>query len=79
MNGLKVFFNLCINSVAAAWFIYRGAVDWPAALVLAVGAIAGGYGGARFAKRIGQKKARASVVVIGLLVTAILFWQQSRG
>jgi uncharacterized membrane protein YfcA len=78
MNGLKAFFNFCINSVAAAYFIYRGAVDWPAALVLALGAIAGGYGGARLARHIGQKKARAAVIVIGLLVTAVLFWQQAR-
>ena len=78
MNGLKAFFNFTINSVAAAWFIVQGAVDWPAALVLAVGAVAGGYGGARLARRIGQKKARAAVVVIGLLVTAVLFWQQTR-
>lgn len=79
MNGLKAFFNVCINGVAAAYFIVRGAVDWPVALVLAVGAIAGGYGGARLARRIGQKKARAAVIVIGLFVTAVLFWQQLRG
>jgi uncharacterized membrane protein YfcA len=78
MNGLKAFFNFTINSVAAAYFIVQGAVDWPAALVLALGAIAGGYGGARLARRIGQKNARAAVVVIGLLVTAVLFWQQTR-
>jgi uncharacterized protein len=76
MNGLKNFFNLCINSVAAGYFIVRGAVTWPVVLVLAVGAIAGGYGGARFSKRIGQGKARAAVVVIGLLVSAVLAWQQ---
>ncbi|HYG64480.1 MAG TPA: sulfite exporter TauE/SafE family protein [Thermoanaerobaculia bacterium] len=79
MNGLKVFFNVCINSVAAVYFVARGAVDWPVALVLAIGAIAGGYGGARLARRIGQKKARAAVIVIGLFVTAVLFWQQLRG
>jgi|SRR6185369_9191935 len=78
MNGLKNFFNLCINCVAAGYFIYRGAVSWPEALVLAVGAVVGGYGGARFSKRIGQEKARAAVIVIGLLVTAILAWQQLR-
>jgi uncharacterized membrane protein YfcA len=78
MNGLKNFFNLCINCVAAGYFIYRGAVSWPEALVLATGAVVGGYGGARFSKRIGQEKARAAVIVIGLLVTAILAWQQLR-
>jgi uncharacterized protein len=53
-------------------------VVWPAALVIVVGATLGGYGGARFARRIGKEKARAAVVVIGLLVTAILFWQRLR-
>jgi uncharacterized protein len=78
MNGLKNFFNLCINCVAAVYFIYRGAVVWPAALVIVAGATVGGYAGARFARRIGREKARAAVIVIGLLVTAILFWQQMR-
>lgn len=78
MNGLKNFFNLCINGVAAAWFVIQGAVSWPEALVIAVGAAAGGYGGARFSRGIGQDKARAAVVVIGLLVTALLAWQQFR-
>ncbi len=78
MNGLKNLFNLCINSVAAAWFVIQGAVHWPAALVIAVGAAAGGYAGARFSRSIGQKKARAAVIVIGLLVTALLIWQQLR-
>jgi len=78
MNGLKNFFNLCINLVAAGYFILRGAVSWPEALILAVGAVLGGYGGARFSKRIGQDKARAAVIVIGFLVTAILAWQQLR-
>lgn len=78
MNGLKNFFNLCINSVAAAYFILRGAVSWPEALVLAVGAALGGYAGARFSRLIGQERARAAVVVIGLLVAALLAWQQLR-
>ena len=75
-NGVKNFFGFCINVVAAAYFIYKGAVVWPAALVIVGGATLGGYAGARFAQRIGKQKARAAVIVIGLAVTAILFWQQ---
>jgi uncharacterized membrane protein YfcA len=73
MNGLKNFFGMCINAVAAAYFIARGAVQWPAALVMIGGAIAGGYGGARFARRIGKERSRAAVVVIGFGIAALLF------
>ncbi|HXO43739.1 MAG TPA: sulfite exporter TauE/SafE family protein [Thermoanaerobaculia bacterium] len=78
MNGLKNFFGFCINGVAAAYFILRGAVVWPVALLMMAGSIAGGYGGARLAQVIGKEKARAAVVVIGFVVTAILFWQRAR-
>jgi len=76
-NGIKNFFGFCINLVAASYFMIKGAVVWPVALVLVAGSAFGGYAGARFAMRIGKEKARAAVVVIGLVVTAILFWQQA--
>ncbi len=78
-NGVKNFFGMCINGVAAAWFILRGAVDWPAAVVMIAGAIAGGYAGSRFARRIGRTRARVAVVIVGLLVAALLLWRQSIG
>ncbi|HJW13485.1 MAG TPA: sulfite exporter TauE/SafE family protein [Thermoanaerobaculia bacterium] len=74
-NGIKNFFGMCINGLAAGYFIIRGAVDWPAALIMIGGAIIGGYGGAGFARRIGREKARAAVIVIGLLVAGILLFQ----
>jgi uncharacterized protein len=77
-NGLKNVLTMAINGVAAAWFVLRGAVDWPAALVLGAGAIAGGYAGARFARSIGQERARVAVIVIGLGVTALLFLERGR-
>ncbi|MFN2385993.1 MAG: sulfite exporter TauE/SafE family protein, partial [Thermoanaerobaculia bacterium] len=76
-NGLKNFFGMCINGLAAAYFIARGAVAWPAALLMIAGAVAGGYAGARFARRIGQRKARAAVVVIGFLMAGMLLWLQA--
>ncbi len=74
-NGIKNFFGMCINGVAAGYFILRGAVDWPAALIMIAGAIAGGFAGAGFARRIGRDKARAAVIFIGLLVAVILLFQ----
>jgi len=77
MNGLKNFFGMCINGVAAAYFIAKGAVNWPYALVMLAGAIVGGYAGARFARRIGKDKARIAVVVIGFSIAAMLFLQRA--
>ena len=76
MNGLKNFFGICINGVAAAVFVISGNVDWRACLPVLAGSVAGGYLGARFNRRIGQAWARRAVVAIGLLVTLLLAWQQ---
>src|SRR5271156_3533745 len=46
MNGLKNFFGGCINGVAALYFILARMVYWPFVILMAVGAIAGGYRGA---------------------------------
>jgi uncharacterized protein len=75
-NGLKNFFAICINGVAAGYFIVRGAVDWPTAFVMIVGASAGGYAGAHLARRIGKERARIAVVVIGFAITGVLLWQR---
>lgn len=76
MNGLKNFFGMCINGVAAAIFILSGRVDWPAALVMLVGAVLGGFAGANLGRYIGQAKARGAVVVIGVVLAFVLWWQQ---
>ena len=76
MNGLKNFFGICINGVASAWFIVRGVVNWPLALLMMAGAIVGGWIGADFARRIGKEKARVAVVVIGFGITIVLFLQR---
>jgi uncharacterized membrane protein YfcA len=74
-NGLKNFFAMCVNGVAAGYFILRGAVEWRAALIMIAGSILGGYAGARFARRIGQNRARTAVIVIGFVIAAILLYQ----
>lgn len=74
MNGLKNFFAVCINIVAAAYFIASGRVEWTYALVMVVGAIVGGYGGAGLARRLGRRFVRRAVIVIGLgMAVSLLF------
>ncbi|MEP6540271.1 MAG: sulfite exporter TauE/SafE family protein, partial [Bryobacteraceae bacterium] len=65
MNGLKNFFALCINGVAALYFIWSNMVFWPDVLVMAVGAIAGGIGGAGVARKLGRTAVRRIVIAIG--------------
>jgi uncharacterized membrane protein YfcA len=74
MNGLKNFFAVCINIVAAAYFIASGRVAWGYALIMVVGAIAGGYGGAGLARRLGRRFVRGAVIAIGLgMAVSLLF------
>lgn len=68
MNGLKNFAAVCINGVAAITFVVLGRVRWPLALLMAVGAIAGGYGGAGLARRLGERSVRGAVVGIGVTI-----------
>jgi uncharacterized membrane protein YfcA len=66
MNGLKNFFAVCINAVAAGWFAWSGAILWGDALIMTLGAIAGGYGGAGLARKVGPKAVRGAAVLVGL-------------
>jgi hypothetical protein len=65
MNGLKNFFALCINGVAALYFVWAHMVYWPDAILMAVGAVAGGYSSAGIARRLGRKVVRRVVIAIG--------------
>ena len=76
MNGLKNFIAVCINVVASIYFMVWGDVHWAAALVMMVGAIAGGYGGAGLARRMGRRFARIAVIVVGLAMAVSLLFRR---
>ena len=76
MNGLKNFFALSINGVAAAYFIWSGAVLWNDVIVMAAGAIAGGYGGAGLARKLGRRFVRRAVIAIGLIMAVSLLFRR---
>ena len=73
MNGLKNVLAVCINGVAAVYFVLASAVMWRDVLTMAGGSIVGGLLGARLARRLGRKFVRAAVVVIGIVMTIALF------
>jgi uncharacterized protein len=73
MNGVKTLLTTCINGAAMVTFIVHGAVFWPQAILMLVGAIVGGYGGAYYARKIEQKWIRIFVMVVGFSMTIYFF------
>jgi len=69
MNALKTVLASCINGVAVITFIFAGLVVWPQAILMIIGAIIGGYGGAYYARKIQQKWVRLFVIVVGFTMT----------
>jgi uncharacterized membrane protein YfcA len=73
MNALKNILASCINGVAVVTFILAGVVVWPQAVVMIVGAIAGGYGAAVLARRLEPRLVRGFVIAVGLAMTVYFF------
>jgi uncharacterized membrane protein YfcA len=73
MNSLKVVFGGSINGIAALYFIWARMVYWPDVVIMVIGALAGGYGGAGIARKLGQKAVRRIVIAIGFGMAISLF------
>jgi uncharacterized membrane protein YfcA len=76
MNAVKTLLTIVINGVAVIIFIARGVIFWPQAIVMLVGAVLGGYGGAYFARRIDQRWVRLFVTIVGFSLTLYFFIKQ---
>jgi hypothetical protein len=73
MNALKTLLNAAINGAAVVTFIAAGAVLWPQALVMLVGAVLGGYGGAYFAQKLDPQIVRRFVIAVGIFMSVYFF------
>jgi uncharacterized membrane protein YfcA len=71
-NGLKVLLAMLINGIAAVYFLAVGAADLPAAALMAVASLAGGYAGARLAQKLPPPLMRGAVVAYGAAVALYL-------
>jgi len=72
-NALKGMLAVLINAIAVMIFVASGLVEWVPALVMAVCAVAGGYGGVSLARRLPARVLRNGIVVWGLVMSAVLF------
>ena len=75
MNGLKALLGSAINGAAVVTFIIARQVEWPQAILMIVGAVAGGYGGAHYAQKIDPRWVRASVICVGAGMTIYFLWR----
>lgn len=73
VNALKQTLSLLANGAAAVLFAATGRVVWPAAAVMAIGALLGGSLGGRFAGRVRAGVLRLVVVALGLAVAIAFF------
>ena len=73
MNSLKVVLGGTVNGIAALYFVWAGMVYWPYVVVMAIGAITGGYGGAGVARKLGGRTVRKIVIGIGFAMAISLF------
>ncbi len=73
LNALKQIISFSINIAAAVFFLFSGKIVWPAALVMMVGALAGGALGGRLAGKIKPAVLRRLVVTAGVLIALIYF------
>ncbi len=72
MNAMKTVITGGINGVAAVYFLLRGAAYLPAAGVMLVGSVAGGFAGASLARRVNPRVVRLLVVGIGVVLSVLL-------
>lgn len=73
MNALKTVLTATINAATMLIFIFSGKVLWGLAVVMIIGAVSGGYVGARLALKVPPEKVRLLVSVIGFAMTAYFF------
>lgn len=75
-NAAKTFLAAVINGITILNFIIEGKVVWSYALAMAAAAIAGGYVGARFARRLPPLYVRLLVVVLGFALGGYYLWKE---
>ncbi len=75
MNSIKTLLAAATNGVAVVTFVIARIVLWPQAVVMLVGAVIGGYGGAHYAQKLNPARVRAFVVVVGFAMSLIFLWK----
>ena len=73
MNPNKILLGGLTNTAAVICFVIAGKVWWTQSLVMLAGAVAGGYAGARFGRKLDPRIVRGVVIGISVLATIVFF------
>jgi hypothetical protein len=73
LNAQRTLMVSSANAIAVLIFIFAGAVQWSPTLVMLVGALIGGYGGAQIGRRAPARVVRAGTLLVTVLITTAFF------
>ena len=76
LNGFKNVLATIVNAVAAITFmaVAWGRIDWFVALLIGLGAFAGGFVGAKVGRRLAPLALRGVIIVVGLVGIIKIVW-----
>lgn len=75
VNGLRALLGMAINGVALLMFLATNTIEWLPGMIMAAAALATGYFGAWFARRMRPVVVRKGVLVIAWFMTGYFFWK----
>jgi uncharacterized membrane protein YfcA len=70
-NALKNLNSLVLSWLSVAAFVLAGAIAWREGVLMMVAATAGGFMGARWAKRLPTAWVRSGVIVTGVVMSLV--------
>lgn len=73
LAGTRTAMVSAANSIAILCFAVAGAVQWGPAVLLAIGALVGGYAGAAVGKRLPTTLVRTATLILCVLITGAFF------
>ncbi len=75
MNGVKLLLSATVSSVAIIRFMLEGSIAWYEGSFVFVGSMVGGFVSAKLARFIPAPILRNSIIVYGIILTLVFFWQ----
>ena len=75
-NAIKQLTTVIYTPVALVIFAIHGQINWPVALIYAVGNVIGGVTASKVAIRWGEKFIKVTVIAVVLVMSVYLLWKQ---